>query len=132
MRRFLVPAVALLAASAQQLPTFTSPFQGRWDLVLTNPDGTTSPRWMDFVEGRDPLIRVQPAGGSVHPAYDPIYVDGPHISFTMDKGNDKRPPTTWDLHIKNKQLTGTQKSGDQTATISGVKAPELRRDAPRQ
>ena len=86
---------------------------------------------MDYVEGRDPLIRIQPRGGSVHPAYD-VDVDGPHITLTMDKANDKRPATTWDLKIKNKVITGTQKTGDQIAQIKGVKAPELKREMPKQ
>src|SRR5258708_38695284 len=107
------PVALILAASAfsRPLPSTPSPFEGRWDLVLTAPDGTTSPRWMDYVEGRDPLIRIQPGGGSVHGASD-IYVEGPHITLTMDKANDKRPATTWDLKIKNKIITGTQTTGD--------------------
>lgn len=132
MRKLLCAAVVLLSpAYSQPLPTTTSPFQGRWDLVLTMPDGSTSPRWMDYVEGRDPLIRIQPRGGSVHPAYD-VDVDGPHITLTMEKANSKRPATTWDLKIKNKVMTGTQTTGDQVAQIKGVKAPELRHEAPRQ
>jgi hypothetical protein len=134
MRKFLVVAALLavfLTPGHSQLPTTTSPFQGRWDLVLTMLDGSTSPRWMDYVEGRDPLIRIQPRGGSVHPAYD-VDVDGPHITLTMEKANDKRPATTWDLKIKNKVMTGTQKTGDTTAQIKGVKAPELKREMPKQ
>lgn len=115
---------------SQALPSTVSPFAGRWDIVLTMPDGSTSPRWMDYVEGRDPLIRIQPGGGSVHPAYD-VDVDGPHITLTMNKSTDKRPATTWDLKIKNKVMTGTQKTGDQIVQIKGVKAPELKRDPPR-
>jgi hypothetical protein len=130
MLRFLSVAVVLIPAQSQRLPTTTSPFEGRWDMVLTLPDGTSSPRWMDYVEGRDPLIRIQPRGGSVHPAYD-VNVDGPHITLVMDKANDKRPATTWDLKIKNKIITGTQTSGDQVATIKGVKSPELKRDPPK-
>jgi Domain of Unknown Function (DUF1080) len=118
-------------AIAQRLPETASPFQGRWDIVLTMADGSPSPRWMDYVEGRDPLIRIQPSGGSVHPAYD-VNVDGAHITLTMNKASDKRPATTWDLRIKNKLLTGTQTTGDQVAQISGVKAPDLKRDPPKQ
>lgn len=129
------PLFAILAASAgilaaQALPTTVSPFEGRWDIVLTMPDGTTSPRWMDYVQGRDPLIRYQPGGGSVHPTYD-IDVDGNHITMTVEKGNDKRPPVKWDIKIKNKVITGTQTAGDRVAQIRGVKAPELQRDAPK-
>jgi hypothetical protein len=132
MRTLLIAAAAvLIPAYSQPLPSTTSPFQGRWDLVLTMPDGTTSPRWMDYVEGRDPLIRIQPRGGSVHPAYD-VNVDGPSITLTLDKANDKRPATTWDLKIKNKIITGTQKTGDQIVQIKGVKAPDLKREAPKQ
>jgi hypothetical protein len=120
-------AVLVNPGRSQRLPDTTSPFQGRWDIVLTMPDGSTQPRWMDYVEGRDPLVRIQPRGGSVHSAYD-VDVDGPHIQFVVDKATDKRPATTWELRIKNKVMTGTQKTGDQVAQIKGVKAPELTRD----
>src|SRR5580704_14232894 len=127
----LLPGVVLLAvlsipARPQILPTTFSPFEGRWDMVLTMPDGSTSPRWMDYVQGRDPLIRIQPAGGSVHPAYD-VNVDGNHITLVLNQATDKRPAVTWDLKIKNKVITGEQKSGDRIAQIKGVKAPELMR-----
>jgi hypothetical protein len=128
--RILLLAAVMIPLQAQPLPTVVSPFEGRWDMVLTAADGSSSPRWMDYVEGRDPLIRIQPRGGSVHPAYD-VDVDGPHITLVMDKGNDKRPKTTWDLKIKNKVITGTQKTGDQISTIKGVKAPDLKRDPPK-
>ena len=124
-------AAFLMPGHAQPLPTMVSAFEGRWDMVLTMPDGSTSPRWMDYVEGRDPLIRIQPAGGSVHPAYD-VNVDGPHVTLVMNKATDKRPATTWDLKIKNKMITGTQTTGDQVAQLKGVRAPELRHDAPKQ
>jgi hypothetical protein len=127
---FSVAVLLSAAVTAQRLPTTISPFEGRWDMVLTNPDGTTSPRWMDYVEGRDPLIRIQPQGGSVHAAYD-VDVDGNHITLVMNKATDKRPATTWDLKIKNKIITGTQKTGDQIATLKGVKAPPLLRDMPK-
>jgi Domain of Unknown Function (DUF1080) len=120
-------AVFIGSGRSQRLPDTVSQFQGRWDMVLTKPDGSTSPRWMDYVEGRDPLIRIQPQGGSVHPAYD-VDVDGPHITLTMEKASGKRPAVTWDLKIKNKVITGTQKSGDEVAQIKGVKAPELKRE----
>jgi 3-keto-disaccharide hydrolase len=118
------------APSQSRLPEMTSSFQGRWDLVVTMPDGSSSPRWMDYLEGRDPLIRIQPKGGSVHPAYDPN-VDGPHITLIVDKATDKSPATTWDLRLKNNVITGTQKTGDVIAQIKGVKAPELKHDPPR-
>lgn len=127
MRLLGIAAMVASIGWAQRLPDTVSPFQGRWDLVLTMPDGTTSPRWMDYVEARDPLIRIQPRGGSVHAAYD-VNVDGNNITLIMDKATAKNPAVTWDLKIKNKVITGTQKSGDQVATIKGVKAPELRRE----
>ncbi len=127
MNRVWVAAMVAGVGFAQRLPDTQSPYQGRWDMVLTMPDGSTQPRWMDYVEGRDPLIRIQPRGGSVHAAYD-VDVDGSHITLVMEKATDKHAATTWDLKIKNKVITGTQKTGDQIATIKGVKAPELRRD----
>ena len=119
-------AVLSVPGWPQILPVTFSPFEGRWDMVLTNPDGSTSPRWMDYVQGRDPLIRVQPAGGSVHPAYD-MNVDGNHIILVVSKAAGERPAVTWDLKMKNKVITGTQKNGDRIAQITGVKAPDLLR-----
>ena len=65
-----VAAMAVLVGPgrSQRLPEITSPFQGRWDLVLTAPDGSTSPRWMDYVESRDPLIRIQPRAATIAPS----------------------------------------------------------------
>jgi hypothetical protein len=128
----IVFAAAMVAALgwSQRLPDIKSVYEGRWDLVLTMPDGSTQPRWMDYVQGREPLVRVQPRGGSVHPVYD-IDVDGPHITFTVDKATDKRPATKWDLKIKNKMIVGTETAGDRVAKITGVKSPELKRDAPK-
>ncbi len=123
----LMIAVFVGPGRSQRLPEMTSPFQGRWDLVLTAPDGSTSPRWMDYVESRDPLIRIQPRGGSVHPAYD-VNVDGPHITLVMDKATAKHAATTWDLKVKNKVITGTQTTGTEIVQIKGVKAPELKRE----
>ncbi|HLX44302.1 MAG TPA: DUF1080 domain-containing protein [Bryobacteraceae bacterium] len=130
----ILPVAALLAVlslpTRSQLLENINPFQGRWDLVVTMPDGSSSPRWMDYLERRDPLIRVQPQGGSVHPAYDPN-VDGPHISMIVEKATDAHPATIWDLKIKNNVIIGTQKRGDVIAQIKGVKAPELKRTPPR-
>jgi hypothetical protein len=123
-------AAASVSGPAQLLPEMTSAYQGRWDLVVTLPDGSTSPRWMDYLERRDPLIRIQPQGGSVHPAYDPN-VDGPHISMIVEKATSAHPATTWDLRIRNNAIVGTQKRGDEVAQIKGVKAPELKHDPPR-
>jgi hypothetical protein len=125
----IVFGAAMVAAlgCSQRLPEITSQYQGRWDMVLTMPDGSTSPRWMDYVEGRDPLVRIQPRGGSVHPAYD-VMVDGSHLTLIMEKATDKHAATTWDLKIKNKVITGTQTTGDVVAQLKGVKAPELKRE----
>jgi hypothetical protein len=94
------------------------------------PDGSSSPRWMDYLEGRDPLIRVQPKSGSVHPTYDPN-VDGPHITMIVEKATDKAPATTWDIRLKANTITGTEKTGDVIAQIKGVKAPELKHSQPK-
>jgi hypothetical protein len=131
----ILSSVVLLAAfltpgHAQRPTDILSPFEGRWDMVLTMPDGSTSPRWMDYKEGRDPLIRIQPASGSVRPAID-VDVDGPHVKLVLSKATDKRAAVIWDLKLKNKVITGTQTSGDQVATLKGVKAPELKREAPK-
>src|SRR5271168_1223984 len=100
MRILYVAAMLSGLVLAQRLPDTISPYQGRWDLVVTMPDGSSSPRWMDYLEGRDPLIRIQPKSGSVHPTYDPN-VDGPHITMIVEKATAKGPATTWDIRLKS-------------------------------
>ena len=121
---FLVPllAAALLGAS---------PFTGRWDLTVTAPAGSY-PGWMEFVEtGGAPQVRVQPRAGTARPARD-VKVDGARMTLTLTPAGPKGPATTWELSVAGGRLTGTQKrGGTENGRLAGVRAPELKRLAPR-
>lgn len=108
-----------------------SPFAGRWDITVTTPD-SKYPGWMEFVEkDGSPQVRVQPRAGSVHPATN-VKVDGSHLTLTLTSASAKRPEVTWELTVNGDQLTGTEKRGGAAAAqLAGVRAPALKRAAPK-
>jgi hypothetical protein len=128
----LGPMKRLCAASifAAAMLHAASPFAGRWDMTVTA-NGETYPDWMELVEKNGaPQVRVQPRGGSVHPASD-VKLDGSHLTLTMSPATAKQPAVTWTLTVAGDKLTGTQKRGDALAQLAGVRAPELKRDMPK-
>jgi hypothetical protein len=58
-------------------------------------------------------------------------VDGSHLTLNLSAATAKRPATTWELDASGDKLTGVQKSGDKTIELTGVRAPELKRSAPK-
>jgi hypothetical protein len=112
------------------LPQKSNPFAGRWDITVTLPD-SSYPDWMELVDKNGvPEVRVQPRGGSVHPATN-VKVEGSHLTFTFSPGTANRPEVTWELNANGDRLTGAQKRGGEAmAQLAGVRAPELHRQAP--
>jgi hypothetical protein len=101
-----------------------SPLAGRWDFAVTA-ENQTYPGWMELVETpAGPQVRVQPRTGSVVAAKD-VHLDGTHLSFSFGRN------LSWDLTASSGKLTGTQKMGERTAQLSGVRAPALKRHAPK-
>ncbi len=115
------------------VPAFakTNPFAGRWDIDITSPRGVY-PDWMELVEKDGKTeVRVQPRGGSVHPAAD-VKVDGSKLTLTMNPAHGDSPATTWELSVAGDKLSGVQKRGtEESWPIAGVRAPELKRKMPR-
>ncbi|HLH40057.1 MAG TPA: DUF1080 domain-containing protein [Bryobacteraceae bacterium] len=101
-----------------------SPFAGRWDFIVTS--GPESyPGWMEVVEDHgNARIRVQPRTGSVVPAGN-VRMEGTHLAFSFGR------EIHWDLDAAAGELSGTQKMGNRAATLKGVRAPDLRRPAPK-
>ena len=125
--------IALVAGGLLLYPALSkkaNPFAGRWDITITTPNGNY-PDWMEYtVEGGQPKVRVQPRGGSVHPASD-VKLKGDRLSLVMSRASENRPAVTWDLAVKDGRLTGTQKRGGADAgEISGERAPLLDRKPP--
>ena len=118
---------ALIPMAAQKSK---NPFAGRWDITITAPNGSY-PDWMELAdENGTPAVRIQPRGGSVHPAAA-VKMDGSHLLITVSAATARAPELTWDLTVSQDRLTGTQKRGDATAQIAGVRAPALKRSAPK-
>ena len=110
--------------------TGAGPFLGRWDITITNPN-VSYPDWMEVVEKDGQLsARVQPRGGSVHPAAG-VKVDGSHLLVTVLAATAHGPEVVWDLTGSGDSISGTQKHGDTTAQIAGVRAPALKHNPPK-
>ena len=108
-------------------PAQTSPFVGRWDFNI----GEAKASWLGVTEKGSGLdIWFQPTGGHVHPVKD-FKVDGSHLSLQVSPASAKRPAMTWELDAKDGKLVGTQKQGDETIALTGVRAPALKRSAPK-
>jgi len=126
MKTFLAVLVLIPTLAAKD----KNPFAGRWDITITTSNGSY-PDWMELVDENGTLAaRVQPRGGSVHPAAE-AKISGSHLLITVTAAQDKQPALTWDLAVKDDRLSGTQKRGDQTAQIAGVRAPALKRKEPK-
>ena len=114
----------LLVLSAVTLAAQTSsPFAGRWDFNLKAAHGVGA-NWLGVTPKDGNLdIWFQPTGGNVYQVKD-FKANGSHLTLNL-KG------MTWDLDAAGDKLTGTQKRGGSTTPIEGVRAPELKRKAPK-
>jgi hypothetical protein len=117
-----------LGAPAQ---TGKNPFVGRWDLTLTTPKDSY-PNWMEIEDKGGALSgRIQPRGGAVRPIVA-LKQDGSRLLVTVMAANERGPDTEWDLSVEGGKLSGVQKRGNDSDTrIAGVRAPELKRNAPK-
>lgn len=123
----MVVAALLMPALAQKS---TNPFAGRWDFNITTPQGTHA-SWLGVTDkGGNPEVWYQPPGGNVYQVKD-VHVDGSHLTLTLSPATASRPATTWELEASGGKLTGVQKSGDIATELTGVRAPELKRSAPK-
>ncbi len=130
MNRICLALILLVPALSQKT---NNPFLGRWDITVTSTSGAKSPSWMEVAEKDGQLTaRVQPRAGSVRPVPG-VKLENSHLIVTLWPGDDNRPPMVWDLAAGgNDKLSGTQKRGDTAAgTLAGVRAPALKREAPK-
>ena len=87
--------------------------------------------WLGVTENNGQLeVWFQPTGGHVIQVKD-AHVDGSNLTFTAAPASANHPATTWELHATGDKLTGTQKRGDHATQLSGVRAPDLKRSAPK-
>ena len=117
-------ALGMVAQSA------SNPFIGRWDFDVQTPSGPKA-NWLGVSDmGGKVQVWFQPTGGHVHEVSDAT-VNGNHLSFTAAAATPKKPAMTWELTAAGDKLTGVQKQGSESIPLTGVRAPELKRDPPK-
>ena len=130
MKRFAAGAAlcfALLAYAAAQ--NGTNPFLGRWDFNLITTNGMRA-SWLGVKQNNGALeVWYQPTGGNVYQIQD-YQLDGDHLTMTVSRGSGKRGPTVWALEARNGKLIGKETRGATITTLTGVRAPELKRAPP--
>lgn len=118
---------ALLPIMCQADP---NPFVGRWDFNIKTPGGQRA-SWLGITEKSGGLdVWYQPTGGNVFQVKD-VKLSGSHLTLGLSPSTANRPGVTWELDAHGGKLTGTQKRGTDTLNLTGVRAPELNRSAPK-
>lgn len=118
----------MFVVSTLILPTLaqknSNPFLGRWDFNITTSTGARA-NWLGVSE-KDGKLEVwfQPTGGNLYEVKN-FKVDGAHLTLNLSG------PMTWELDANDGKLTGVQKRGDNTIQLTGVRAPALKRSAPK-
>jgi hypothetical protein len=132
MKRFLLlPCIALTALIPALSQKGAGPFEGRWDITVSTPNGSY-PGWMEVAERDGQLqVRVQPRAGSVRPVKD-AKIEGSRLVVPLTTASAKGPAMSWELTAAGGRLSGELKRGGETAgQVAGVRAPELKRSAPK-
>ena len=81
--------------------------------------------WLGITEkGGKTEIWYQPTGGNVFQVKD-FKLQGSHLSLPL------QPALSWELNASAGKLTGTEKRGDAVTPLTGVRAPALKRNAPK-
>ena len=125
MQRFppsLVVVCGLLIPALAQKES--NPFVGRWDFNITTPGGVRAV-WLGVHE-KDGKLEVwyQPTGGNVYEVKN-FKANSSHLTLILS------PTLTWELDASGGTLAGVQKRGNNTLELTGIRAPELKRDVPK-
>jgi hypothetical protein len=131
MRRFLSSVICLIGVCSLA-GAKTSPFAGRWDFNVTQGNAQRA-AWLGITEKNGALdVWYQPTGGNVFQLKD-AKVEGGKLVLLINAGDaaTNRPRVTWELEAAGGKLTGVQKRGEQSTPLSGVRAPALKRAAPK-
>jgi hypothetical protein len=125
---------ALILAAVLVVPGLplkgASPLAGRWDITVATPHGTLVD-WLGVTEKNGALeIWYQPPGGNVFQVKN-FKADGAHLNLVLQEAAGGQPALTWDVDASGDKLAGTQKRGDATGEVIGVRAPALIRPEPK-
>jgi Domain of Unknown Function (DUF1080) len=125
-RGLIIASALLMPALAQK----SNPFIGRWNFNITNQNATRA-SWLGISEkGGNVEVWYQPTGGNVYQVKN-FKIEGSHLSITINAASGNRPAATWELDASGDKLTGAQKRGETSQPLAGVRAPELKRSAPK-
>lgn len=115
----MVAAALVMPALAQK-----GPLVGRWDFTIHTPRGTQA-CWLGISEKGGALdVWYQPAGGNVFQVKD-FKAEGTHLTVNISKN------MSWELEAKDGKLTGTQKNGEHTIELTGLRSPAMKRAEPK-
>lgn len=130
MRHFVAGLALAAALSVPAFPQNSSPFVGRWDFDTQTASGVGA-NWLGITEKGGQLeVWFQPTGGHVHPVTD-VHADGSHLTLVVTPAQGNHTATTWELDAAGDKLTGVEKHGDTSKPLAGVRAPDLKRSAPK-
>ena len=105
-------------------------FVGRWGFNITTQSGTGA-SWLGIKEKNRSLeIWYQPTGGHVYQVNN-FKLDGSRLIITVSQASGKRSAVTWKLEALGDMLIGIQTRGENTATLTGLRQPELKRSVPK-
>ena len=124
---FLILTVSILPLCAQK---GSNPFLGRWDFDINTPAGTRA-AWLGISEKNGAVeVWYQPTSANVYQVKD-FKIDGSHLTAKVAAASENGPATVWNLDASGGKLTGTQKRGDVSTPLTGMRAPDLNRPAPK-
>jgi len=124
---------ALILAAALVVPGLSlqgaSPLVGRWDITVATPHRTLVD-WLGVTERNGAFeIWYQPPGGNVYQVKN-FKMSEAHLSLVLREASGSEPAMTWEVDANGDKLSGTQKQGDSTGQVIGVRAPALIRREP--
>ncbi len=126
-------ATGLFLIAALLVPAFAqkgSPLVGHWDFNMPSPTGNRA-AWLGISEKGGALdVWYQPTGGNVFQVKD-AKASGAHLALVLSPASGNHTATTWELDASGDKLSGVQKQGEKSTPLSGVRAPELKRQEPK-
>ena len=126
-------ATGLFLTAALLVPAFAqkgSPLVGHWDFNMPSPTGNRA-AWLGISEKGGALdVWFQPTGGNVFQVKD-AKASGAHLTLVLSAASGNHPATMWELDASGDKLSGVQKQGEKSTPLSGVRAPELKRQEPK-